>query len=104
MLMDQRQRLTDLRIDQRAEPAGRTLARLHEMRAHGLDEQDVSEAADDCFRARLSCRHFGSDELERGFEPFDRRAAVALNVNDWGQRPNQRITSGVINTKAAADE
>ena len=104
LLMDEAERLADLRIDQRAQPAGRTIAGLREMGAHGVHEQDVGEPAHHGRGAGLAGRHLGRDEMQRRFEPLDRRPTIAADVNDRRQRSNQRIARRVVDPETAADD
>jgi hypothetical protein len=67
--MHQRQRLTNLGIQKRPEPALDRPAVLCEVRANRLHEQDIRQTTDHGLGAELTRRHFIGNELKARLEP-----------------------------------
>jgi len=101
--MHQAQRLTDLRVSERAKPArAPTQQRRLNATAHGLDKEDFGQSVDDRGRPRQVLRGFGGNELQVDWNHGVALGPDAGSLRIGGRCFTSRLLSGDANVKHPA--
>ena len=102
--MHERHRTPDLRIAERAQPAGLCRRVQLDPRPDGLDQEDVGQAGDDGFAARAHRPRLGCHEVQGTVHPLRLRRADRLDDDRAWQEPDQLPRGWVVEANDRAQQ
>lgn len=102
--MDERERVADLAVLERAEPAGLCGWIGLDPGADRLDHEDVAEAGDDRFAAGSELLRLGGHQPQRALHPIELGRAGWLDVADRRQDLDEVAGGGMVETNGSADQ